>query len=539
MLIRKAAENSLAMFLHAGWLRVSTVNKGNDAVTALEMQSIEMNAEYLGVSQIQLMENAGNAVSFAIVSRFSADSRVAIYSGPGKNGGDGMVVARILSSQGYNVTFYLVGREMDLHDETVILNWAALKNMTSSVNLEVSSDSSIVRVADADVVVDALLGIGARGAPRPPILQAIQAINQSSGFKVAVDIPTGVDSDTGQAPDAAVKANLTITFHRPKTGLLKAKRYVGELVVASVGIPPEAELFVGPGDVARVTKDRPAESHKGDFGKVLVIGGNEIYSGAPAYVALAALRTGVDLVHVAAPGRAANIVASFSPNMITMKLKGTHFREQHLEQIEPVLKKMTAVAVGPGLGLHEETFRAIDGLFILLEKHRKPTLIDADALKAIGRNRRRIEFPTVLTPHLGEFETITGEQSPTTLDSRKEKACQIAKELNTTILLKGHVDVISDGARIKLNRTGNPGMTVGGTGDVLSGIAAAFLSQGFDPFDAACGAAFVNGASGDFVLQEKGPHMVATDLIEYIPRIISNPISHKEIQDRLTRMKRL
>lgn len=186
--------------------------------------------------------------------------------------------------------------------------------------------------------------------------------------------------------------------------------------------------------------------------------------------------------------------------------------------------------MGPGLGTHEETFKALDQLLDLLEKSRKPVLLDADALKALGKNRRRIEVPCILTPHLGEFEAISGTRPRPGVGSM-DSVRQVAKEYNATILLKGNVDVVSDGKRVKLNRTGNPGMTAGGTGDVLSGIAAALLAQGFHPFEAACGAAFINGASGDFVFREKGAHLVATDLIDYIPVVMSDPMSHKKIRD--------
>ena len=506
------------------------MSSGRERISAKEMRAIELNSEYLSVSTLQLMENAGRAVASEIASRFSPPSRIVVYTGTGKNGGDGMVAARHLASLGYRLSLVLVGNENNIRDEVVIANWQAIKEMYKSIQIRIAHDSSLISVEDCEVTVDALLGIGAKGAPRPPILQAVKAINESKGFKVAVDIPTGVDADTGETEEEAVKADLTITFHKEKTGLAKAKKYVGELKIASVGIPPEAELLAGPGDVGLVTKERLPESHKGDFGRLLIIGGSETYTGAPSYVALAALRTGVDLAYVAAPEKAAGIISSFSPNLITIKLKGNHFASGNLDEIESWLGKATGIVLGPGLGVHEDTISAIDEFLDKVERLKLPLLLDADALKAFGQHKRRIETAAVLTPHTGEFKALSGREPSREMEDRIGDVQGLAHEVRCTVLLKSHVDVISDGVRWKLNRTGNPGMTVGGTGDVLSGIVGAFLSQGYDPFQASCAGAFINGAAGDLVYLEKGYHMVATDLIEKIPLIMNDPMSHRKFK---------
>jgi len=512
-------------------LRVTeTVSARKERISAREMRAIELNSEYLGVSTLQLMENAGRVVASEIASRFSSPSRIVVYSGTGKNGGDGMVVARHLASLGYNVSLVLVGNEGNVRDEVVISNWQVVKEMQESIQVRIAYDSSLIRVEDCEVTVDALLGIGARGAPRPPILQAVKAINESKSFKVAVDVPTGVDADSGETEGEAVKADLTITFHKEKTGLARAKKYVGELRVASVGIPPEAELFTGPGDVSLAASERPAESHKGDFGRLLILGGSETYTGAPSYVALAALRTGVDLAYVAAPEKTARVVSSFSPNLIAIKLRGDHFASENLEEVEIWLEKVTGVVVGPGLGVHRDTISAMKELLDTVERHKLPVLLDADALKAFGQHRRKIETSAVMTPHTGEFKAVSGKEPSQKMEDRIEDVRSLAREVNCTILLKSHVDIISDGVKWKLNRTGNPAMTVGGTGDVLSGIVGAFLSQRYDPFPASCAGAFINGAAGDFVRSEKGYHMVATDLIEKIPMVMNDPMSHRRLK---------
>jgi NAD(P)H-hydrate epimerase len=351
-----------------------------------------------------------------------------------------------------------------------------------------------------------------------------------NAFRVAVDVPTGIDADTGEVLGDAVRANLTITFLRVKKGLETAKEHVGELSVKDIGLPKEFEKYAGPGDVLLATKSRPSESHKGDFGRLLVIGGSETFSGAPAYVALAALRTGVDLAYVAAPEKTAHAIASMSPDLITVKLEGTHLNVSNVSTLKTHIESANAIALGPGLGLHPETKEAVKTVVETIESAAKPLLLDADGLKAFAEFKRKLNVPLVLTPHAGEYAKLTGKKPPENLKERVLDVQKTAEELSAIILLKGPIDIISDGKRSKLNFTGNPGMTVGGTGDVLSGIVAAFLAHQIDPFEAAVAGAFANGASGDFVFQEKGYHMLATDLIQRIPQVLNDPMSHVKVR---------
>ena len=498
--------------------------------TSQDMRMLEINSEYLGVLPLQLMENAGKAVADEIASRFKPGSQVIFFSGTGRNGGDGMVAARHLAAKGFKVKFILVGREADISDEIVVRNWKAIREMDWTIDVNILGDSSLIQPISANVLVDALLGTGAKGNLRQPVLRAVRALNDSEGFCVAVDVPSGVDVDTGEILGEAVRADLTVTFHRMKSGLEKARDYSGEIKVVEIGIPYEAELYAGPGDVEIIPKTREPQSHKGDFGRLLVLGGSETFSGAPALVALAALRTGVDLAYVAAPERTAYAISSFSPDLITLKLSGEHFAPQNVGQLKGMITKATAIVAGPGLGTHRDSFNAVEELLKVLEELRKPTLLDADALKAFSSIKRKVDFPFVVTPHSGEFEAVSGRKPSVELHARIEDVKSLAKEIGSVVLLKGHTDIISDGERVKLNLTGNPGMTVGGTGDVLSGIVGGFMAQGVDPFKAAVAGAFINGAAGDFVYREKGFHMTPTDLIEFIPRVIMDPMSHRDVK---------
>jgi NAD(P)H-hydrate epimerase len=351
----------------------------------------------------------------------------------------------------------------------------------------------------------------------------VDAINASNGYTIAVDIPTGIDADTGEAAGNSVKADLTITFHKEKKGLRSAQGHTGELETAPIGIPPEAERYAGPGDVFIASKKRSPTAHKGDHGSLLVIGGSETYSGAPALAAMAAYATGVDIVYVAAPESVASVIAGFSPSLITVKLKGSRLNTRNAEKMSALYGKIDAVVIGPGLGLHPETREAVIEIVEEFERRKTPVLIDADALKSYPV-RREIATGAVFTPHSREFEILTGKSPSGTLGERGETVRKEAARLGATILLKGNIDIVSDGSRTRFNRTGNPGMTVGGTGDVLSGIAGVFLAQGITPLQSAVAAAFINGVAGSMVVNEKGYHMEPGDLIGKIPYAIEDAL---------------
>jgi NAD(P)H-hydrate epimerase len=290
------------------------------------------------------------------------------------------------------------------------------------------------------------------------------------------------------------------------------------------------EQYAGPGDVNLATKSRIPTAHKGDSGRLLVIGGSEVYSGAPTLVSLAALRTGVDIVYLAAPAKTAYAISSMSPDLITIKLEGNNLKPSNIETLKPYLSIVDAVAMGPGLGLNPETADFVRLCIEEVEKAGKPLLLDADGLKAFAKFKRPLKVPLVLTPHAGEYAILTGETLPENQEERALAVQKTAKKLDAVVLVKGKVDIICDAERIKLNFTGNPGMTVGGTGDVLSGIVGGLMAQHVDPFEASVAGAFVNGAAGDFVADEIGFHMVATDIIDWIPQVLDDPMSHLKVR---------
>ncbi|MCJ7722007.1 NAD(P)H-hydrate dehydratase, partial [Candidatus Bathyarchaeota archaeon] len=431
---------------------------------------------------------------------------------------------------GFKVEVILATKASNIASESAKKNWIVLQPLRNSIPVKEVTDSTLIPDVKADVVVDALLGIGLTGKLRPPIMQIVEKINTMKAFRVAVDVPTGINSDSGQVLGNAVKANLTVTFYKAKLGLAKAKEYTGEIVVKNIGLPQEFERFTGPGDVTLAIKPRLPESHKGAFGRLLVIGGSNTFSGAPALAALAALRTGVDIVTVAAPENTATTISSMSPALITLKLKGKHLSSSNLLSLKEQLESATAVVLGPGLGLHSETKEATKEILEQLEKTRTPLLLDADGLKAFAEFKRKLDCPLVLTPHTREYEILTGNALSNNLEEKAQEVQKMARKLGATILLKGPVDVVSNGVAVKFNFTGNPGMTVGGTGDVLSGVVGGLLAMGAGSFSAAVAGAFINGAAGDFVAVEKGHHMLPTDLLAWIPHVMDDPMCHLEVR---------
>ncbi len=289
---------------------------------------------------------------------------------------------------------------------------------------------------------------------------------------------------------------------------------------------PSNYSYASADDVLKVLPEREPETHKGDYGRLLVVGGGSRYVGAPALVALAALRSGVDLATIAAPVKTAQIINSYSPDLITIKLPGQDFGSRAVAELDEPVKHATAVVIGPGLGTSPETGKGIIELTEKLAKSypKLSVMFDADGLKLMASKRKLLSNSNwLVTPHAREFELLTGTDLSTGAKQRVEQVKAAAKSLGCTVLLKSHVDIVAspDGECV-LNRTGNPGMTVGGTGDVLAGIVGAFLAQGVEPFQAAAAGAFLCGHSGDLCLEEKGYEFIASDLIEKLPAALAD-----------------
>jgi NAD(P)H-hydrate epimerase len=471
-----------------------------DVITSEEMAVLDINCEYFGLSRLQLMENAGRGLAEEIIKRFSP-CKVVIFAGLGNNGGDAFVCARFLKD--FDVEVYLLGRAKDIRTDIAKRNFEILKLCSMKIK-EIRDE---IPKIDADIVIDGILGTGVKGRLRGIFAKAVEAINESKAFKVAVDVPTGLNPDTGEY-DLCVKADLTVTFHKAKPGLLKAKDVVGELVVKDIGIPKEFENLAGVGDVQKVYK-RFDDAHKGMHGRILVLGGKG-YTGAVSLTSLACYYAGADLVTTVVSPEVKEVVASFSPNLI---VRSIDFKLSSLETLEELMKKHHVAVLGMGVERSDE-FRDFVEEFLKLDTVKK-VVLDASALtKDVPE-----DVECIMTPHAGEFKLVFGEP-------KIENVKKTARETNSVILLKGKKDVITDGERVRYNVTGNAGMTVGGTGDVLAGIVGAFFALN-DAFWSASAGAFVNGLAGDLCLEEKGYNFTAVDLLEKIPIAIKRALEFR------------
>ena len=261
-------------------------------------------------------------------------------------------------------------------------------------------------------------------------------------------------------------------------------------------------------------------THKGKHGYVLIVAGSKRYSGSPVFNALSALRAGADLITIVGPKRAMDIAATFSPDLICYPLDTDYLEEKNLPEILEISKIFNSLVIGGGLGREKKTFQAI---LKIIQKINLPMVIDADAIHALSQKKEILKNKkAVITPHIKEFEVLTGEKVLPNVSDRKEKVKKWAKKLKTVILLKGHIDVISDGNKIFLNKTGSPFMSKGGFGDTLAGICGAILARGFSPFESACAASYINGKAGELASEKYNEGVLASDIFEEIPKVIKN-----------------
>ncbi|MHB9286125.1 NAD(P)H-hydrate dehydratase [Halobacteriales archaeon Cl-PHB] len=472
-------------------------------ITGSEMGVVDANAAALGVPRKQLMESSGNAVATAVRDVADEGDTVTVVAGRGNNGGDAFVAVRFLDE--LDLRTCLLGRPEAITTDIARENWAALER--SDYPTEQWRDATDVDLGSPDVVVDAMLGTGITGSLREPAATAAEAINASDATVVAVDVPSGLDADAGSLADNAVAADRVVTFHDTKPGLAEIDAAV---TVADIGLPDAAERFVEGGDLQRIERD-PA-SHKGDNGEVLVVGGGP-YAGAPALSAQAALRAGADLVRVTCPASVSHEIQGYSENLIVRRVDGYYLEPSHVGKIMEWAAEHDVLCIGPGLGDDPATLEAVEGL---LEAYDGTAVVDADALEVVPRANTTADL--ICTPHQGELVHMGGRTSDD-WEERADLVEDFAAELDATMLVKGAYDVISDGETTRINRTGNAGMTVGGTGDVLAGITAGLAAQ-VEPHHAAALAAYVNGTAGDRVVEEQGHGLVATDLIGEVSKVI-------------------
>jgi len=471
---------------------------------------------------ILLMERAGLATAEAMLADFGDERSALVVVGSGNNGGDGMVVARHLAEAGWAIEVAAPGDPPSTPDAS------AMAAIAATIGIEVGPFRT--GPAGDRVVVDALLGTGARGAPREPAAAAVAWMADCGAPVVAVDVPSGVEADTGRAPGPAVRAALTVTYHGDMVGLRVApgSGHAGRVRVADIGIPsavavPAAAWLLGDGAVAAV----PAKGASGDkyvAGAVLVVAGSPGLTGAASLASRSALRAGAGLVVVATPAAVQPAVAAHLLEVMTAPLpdEDGHLAPVSVDEVVAQAARVAAIALGPGLGRADATTAAVEQL---LRRVELPAVIDADGLWHLGDRPETASArvaPAVLTPHAGEAARLLGRPRAEVEEGRLEAAQELARRSRCIVVLKGPgtITAAPDG-RLAVNAGGTPALSTAGTGDVLTGAIAAFLAKGVEPFAAAAAAVAAHGRAGE--LADRGSGTIASDVLDALPEAIRPP----------------
>jgi ADP-dependent NAD(P)H-hydrate dehydratase / NAD(P)H-hydrate epimerase len=501
--------------------------------------------EDIGIPSLVLMENAGRQVVAAIEAAYEdrLDRRVAVLCGRGNNGGDGFVVARTLLQRGIDTAVFVIGALVDVRGDAKI-NLDILGRLGVTV-VEIGDEQQwelhFSEISKCSLIVDAIFGTGLRAAVTGMLETVIADVNASDIPIVSIDLPSGLSADTPRLVGDCIDASLTVTLGAPKLPLVlpPGEAYAGDVVIADIGIP--IEVFEGldgsyvdlltPEQLRGHVGPRAADSHKGDFGRVTIVAGSMGKTGAAHLAALGALRSGAGLVTVATPRSCLPIVASMEPALMTVPLPDDDTGGVVPEAIERLLEvDYDVLACGPGLG---RTANAAAFVRALLDRATVPLVLDADAITVLADDPGHLsgseERDVIITPHPGEMARLVGSSISEVQANRIEVASTFATSHRVYVILKGHRTVIATPeGKVYINPTGNPGMATGGTGDVLTGMIAAWLAQLLDA-EAACRlAAFLHGAAGDLAEAREGQvSMIATDLLDYLGEALTTLVRGK------------
>ncbi|MFW6137697.1 MAG: NAD(P)H-hydrate dehydratase [Spirochaetota bacterium] len=494
-----------------------------------------------GISQELLMENAGHAAYLVIMKELGFDSlRFCIVCGTGNNGGDSLVAARKLYSMGCRVKACIIG-------DAQKFKGAAKKNfdIISSIPLEVIQVEDVEdlrsEIGNSDVIIDGIFGTGLTREVQGIQRDIIKLINECGRKVVSIDIPSGINGDTGLIMGTAVKADCTVTYGTPKIGNLMYPgfEYCGKLYVSHISFPPQLHenpsLKIEVADPCRLPP-READAHKGKFGDVLFIAGAVNYYGAPLFSSLSFLKAGGGYSRLAAPRSVTQFVAASGSEIVFFPQGETTTGSIALNNQKQLLElgeQVDMVVMGPGLSLNQESCELARKL---AEKLPRPLVVDGDGLTALSEDTGIIKnrkHPTILTPHPGEMSRIAGKSIKEVLEAKIDTVQKTAQNLNAVIVLKGaHSLTAYPDGRIYINTSGNPGMATAGSGDVLTGTIAAMYGLGLGLEEAVRTGVFVHGLSADVASQEKGQDgITARDILEYLPRAVK---CYREKYDQVT-----
>ncbi|MBU1219470.1 NAD(P)H-hydrate dehydratase [Myxococcota bacterium] len=504
-------------------------------VTSEEMRALDNHAiNNLGIPGCVLMELAGSAAARAIMERWTVEGRsFIVVCGRGNNGGDGFVVARHLQNHHAHVSIVTLAGESQLAGDA-LTNYRITRKMNIPV-IEMDSSSDIMYLEDlfndADFIVDAIFGTGLDRDVNGISREVISMINAVSAIRIAIDIPSGLNANTGSPMGICVNADLTVTFGYAKIGHFTSPGFenCGEIVVADISIPPvshgDATVFVTTDTwVLSSLPRRTRRGHKGNFGHSVIIAGSRGKLGAAIMAGRSAVTMGSGLVTLVSHADVLDILMGRITEEMCRSLCFDPQDPAFDDLMDFISGDMRAVAFGPGLGTTDEVSTLLDRI---LHTIKGPVIIDADGLTCIARRPEILENATcevILTPHPGEMARLCGKTVKEIENSRHTTAVEYARKHNVNILLKGaRTVIVSSKGRIAINPTGNPGMATGGSGDILTGFITALCAQGCTPFEAMCIGAFLHGRAGDIAARECGEiSLKASDIIDNLPDAFSS-----------------
>ncbi len=519
-------------------------------VTAEIMRRLDRRAiEDFGIAGLILMENAARAI-FNALGRYFPDlpkRRVALFAGRGNNGGDALALARYLHNKKILYAVYLLAEKSELRDEAAI-NLEIITKMGGKLYSLTNADELAnlkPEIAHHDLFIDGIFGTGLKGPIKGLAYDVIDFINSLQRPVVAIDLPSGIDADSGQIWGICLRAALTVTLGLPKRGLCvyPGAQYCGHLIVADIAIPEEAiqqetikDYLMEGADFARLLPSRQPNTHKGDFGHLFVLAGSPGKTGAATMVCEAAVRVGAGLVTLGIPESLNPILEVKLTEAMTEPLPETKEKTlslSALNRIRELMFRKTALSIGPGLSLNPQTTRLVQKV---LRENNLPVVIDADGLTALtGKTEilKRSRAPIILTPHPGEMARLLGVSIQEIQQNRMEVARKFAEDNKVILVLKGARSLVaSPEGEVFVNPTGNPGMASGGMGDVLTGMIGGFLAQGMPALEATKLGVFLHGLVGDFVAHKKGERgLAATDLIVETPRVLNALAAQKNQLD--------
>ncbi len=494
-------------------------------ITREESLAIETNEFLSGIKAYDLMLKAGKAIADH-VSSLNLEN-IVVLSGSGNNGGDGIVAAGILAKE-HKTTLILIKKPKTKEAKKALKGLKSDKLRIKELNQDVNLKEIIELMKNSDIIVDALIGVGLQREVRAPYSDIITEFSKSNVHICCVDVPSGLDCNSGKWYSESYTPNSIVTMQFTKAGL-KQFDHNGIIKIAPIGISDESAYYINSGHFINFWPLRESDSHKGENGRIIVIGGSDGFTGAPVLSGMSALRAGVDTLRIAVPETIRDIVASYAEDFIVLKVKGDKLTTKGFNRFRELLVNRHDVAtIGMGLSNHPECNKFVVELFEYI-KGRIRIVLDADAIRAFrGRLDLLQDSGVIITPHRAELRMMLDEQIPENPHDLILFLEKTASRLGIVILLKGKIDIITNGKRTFLNATGHPGMTVGGTGDVLAGLVGAANCFIEDSVIATAIAANIMGRAGEYAAKKFGNSLLASDVIKEIPMVIMDLESLKE-----------